>query len=81
MRTTRCANIREFPSAGDCSLYNKEKNIQDRARGSEVEPVGAKEYSSERDRRRGFLILPDAEEADSINSRARERNNVGRSSR
>lgn len=76
MRAARCANIREFPSAGDRSLYNKEKSIQDRARGSEVEPVGAKEHSGERDRRRGSLILPDAEEADSINSRARERNNV-----
>jgi len=76
MRTARCANIREFPSAGDRSPYNKEKSIQDRARGSEVEPVGVKEHFGERDRRRGSLILPDAEEADSINSRARERNNV-----
>ncbi|XP_077271392.1 uncharacterized protein LOC143902394 [Temnothorax americanus] len=54
----------------------KKKSTQDRARGSEVESVGAKEHSGERDRRRGFLILLDAEETDSINSRARERNNV-----
>lgn len=72
MRATRCANIREFPSAGDRSPYNKEKSYQDRTRGSEVEPVGAEEHSGKWDRRREFLILPDAEEPGSINSRTRE---------
>ncbi|KAM0724756.1 hypothetical protein ACS0PU_009140 [Formica fusca] len=83
MRAARCANIREFPSAGDRSPYNKEKSFQDRTRGSEVEPVGAEEHSGKRDRRRESLIHPDVEEPSSINSRARQRNNVdpGRNAR
>lgn len=69
MRVQRCASIREFPAARGRSPHNKEKN---RTELGEQRDVGV---DGERDT---VLILLDAEEADSINSHGRERNDVVR---